>query len=247
MDNYEDLVLHEKLYFIHIPKTSGTSLQSNQIIKLGHNFNVPNIYRTPASKGGYIDYLTDYWDVYQYNIKPNNIITIIRNPFDLLTSYYFHGEVLRSHRKYIHNGWGSVNLTHQFKSFKEFIIAYCYPHFKWHQPAFKNFLFSQLFDINHKCVSDIIIKYEYLDEAIDILNKKLKYPIQKQTKNITRNKQKNYKEYYDEEMIELVKKKCSRELEYFHYDFHGSTKHEPLIINCNLMYDVYNDKIIHES
>ena len=44
-------------------------------------------------------------------------------------------------------------------------------------------------------------------------------------------------------MIELVNKKCHRELKYF--NFTGSTKHEPLIINCNIKYDVYNDKIIN--
>ncbi len=245
MNNYEDLKINEQIYFLHIPKTSGTALSSKQITYLGHNFNVPNIYRIPANKNGHIGFRNDKWDVYQYPIKPNNIITIIRNPLDLLTSYYFHGENFK--KQFCQNGWASVNLTHGFKTFKEFIIAYCDPDFEWHIPAFHHFLFSQLFDKNHKCVADIIIKYEYLDEAIDILNEKLKYPIIKQKKNITQKKEKNYKEYYDEEMIELVKKKCSRELEYFHYDFHGSTKHEPLILNCNLMYDVYNDKIIHES
>ena len=39
-------------------------------------------------------------------------------------------------------------------------------------------------------------------------------------------------------MIELVNKKCKRELEYFNYDFNGSTKKEPLIINCKLKYIV---------
>lgn len=46
-------------------------------------------------------------------------------------------------------------------------------------------------------------------------------------------------------MIELVNKKCNRELKYFNYDFNGSTKHEPLIINCDIKYDVYNDNIIN--
>ena len=59
------------------------------------------------------------------------------------------------------------------------------------------------------------------------------------------NKKKSYKEYYDKEMIELVNKKCYRELKYFNYDFNGSTKHEPLIINCNIKYDVYNDKLLN--
>ena len=46
-------------------------------------------------------------------------------------------------------------------------------------------------------------------------------------------------------MIQLVYKKCERELKYFNYDFNGSTKYEPLMINYNLKYDVYNDKIIN--
>lgn len=232
------------LYFIHIPKTSGSALDSKQIIKLGHNFNIPNIYRIPKDKNGYIDYIKDTWNLYKYKKVPNYKITIIRNPFDLLCSYYFHGEELREDGNYCHSGWASVNYTHQFRSFKEFIISYCDPNFNWHQPALKNFLYSQLFDISHNCVADIIIKYEYLNDAIDILNKKLIYPIKKNNfKNNSKRKIKNYKEYYDEEMINLVYKKCERELTYFNYEFNGSIKYEPLMINYNIKYDVYNDKI----
>ena len=42
--------IHNTVYFIHIPKTSGSSLTSKQIIKLGHRFNVKNIYRIPKKK-----------------------------------------------------------------------------------------------------------------------------------------------------------------------------------------------------
>lgn len=245
MQNYNNLIINDTIYFIHIPKTSGTALISKQIIKSGHDFNVENIYRTPANDKGLQDYKTCYWNVYKYPITPNTKITIIRNPFDLLCSYYHHGEKLKPNKEYCHSGWASVNYTHQFKSFKEFITAYCDPNFTWHVPQLQKFLFSQLFDINHNCVADIIIKYEYLDEAIDILNTKIKYPILKNKANISKLKIKNYKEYYDEDMIKLVNEKCNRELKYFNYDFNGSTKKEPLIINCNLKYDVYKDKIIN--
>jgi hypothetical protein len=244
-DEYENLIINDFVYFIHIPKTSGSALTSKQIIKLGHNFNVKDIYRTPANNRGYIGYETCFWDIYSYPEEPNTKITIIRNPFDLLCSYYHHGEKLKPNDEYCHSGWASVNYTHQFKTFKEFIIAYCDPNFKWHQPQFQKFLFSQLFDINHNCVADIIIKYEYLNEAFEILDKKLKYPIEKNKNNTSILKDKCYKDYYDKEMIEIVNKKCYRELKYFNYNFEGSTKKEPLIINCNLKYDVYNDKIIN--
>ena len=243
--NIHDIQIHKYVYFIHIPKTSGGSLKSKQIINLGHEFNVKNIYRTPADKNGFHDYKTCYWKMNKYPKTPNTKISIIRNPFDLLCSYYHHGDTLLPNGKYCHSGWASVNYTHQFKTFKEFIKAYCNPNFEWHQPQFQKFLFSQLFDINHNCVADIIIKYEYLSEAKKMLNTKLKHPIEDIYKNKSFRKKHSYKHYYDEEMIELVKKKCHRELKYFNYDFNGSTKHEPLIINCNIKYDVYNDNIIN--
>jgi hypothetical protein len=242
--SFNDLDFTNKvLYFIHIPKTSGSAFESKQIIKLGHRFNVPNLYRTPKDKRGFHEYITDKWSLYTYPRKNHYKITIIRNPFDLLCSYYHHGEKLKLDGSYSHSGWASVNYTHQFKTFKEFITAYCDPSFTWHMPAFKNFLFSQLFNINSNCIVDIIIKYEYRDEAIDMLNIKLTHKINKNIRRNVSNKE-NYKKYYDQEMIDLVYKKCDRELKYFNYDFNGSTKYEPLIINPTIKYDVYNNKII---
>lgn len=245
MNIYDNLVINDCVYFIHIPKTSGTALMSKQIINLSHAFSVNNIYRRFCNNRGYRYYLHDDWHTYRYDITPNTKITIIRNPFDLLCSYYHHGEELKSNDEYCESGWASVNYTHQFHSFKQFISGYCDPNFEWHQPQLQKFLFSQLFDINHTCVADIIIKYEYLDEAKRILNTKLKHPIVDNICNVSVRKTKYYKDYYDEEMIELINKKCHRELKYFNYDFNGSTKYEPLIINCNLKYDVYNDNIIN--
>ena len=75
----DNIKIHKYVYFIHVPKTSGSSLKSNQIIKLGHNFNVENIYRTPANKKGYHGYHTCFWEMYKYPNTPNTKITIIRN------------------------------------------------------------------------------------------------------------------------------------------------------------------------
>ena len=46
----DNIHIHENVYFMHIPKTSGNSLISKQITFLGHGFNVEGIYRTPADK-----------------------------------------------------------------------------------------------------------------------------------------------------------------------------------------------------
>ena len=163
-NNIDDLDFEKKiLYFIHIPKTGGSSLKSDQIISLGHGFNICNSYRTPAYLNGFSGYSTDTWEQYKFD-NPNNLkITIIRNPFDLLCSYYHYGEKLLPNNEYCHSGWASVNFTHQFKSFEEFINAYCDPEFKWHQPLFKQFLYSQLFNKDDDCVTEIIIKLEFYE------------------------------------------------------------------------------------
>ena len=231
------------LYFIHIPKTSGTALDSKQIIKQSHKFHLPKIYRTPKNLNGHHFYDTEYWETGKYPIKNHIKISIIRNPYDLLCSYYFHNENLNLNSNIKNNGWASVNYTHKFKSFKQFINAYCDPKFDWHIPIFKNFLFSQLFNTQHDCIANIIIKYEYLDEAKKILNRFLEHKIKQTLTNKSILKKKNYKDYYDKEMIEKVRKKCARELKYYNYDFNGSTKKEVFIINSDIKYDFINDKV----
>ena len=74
--SYSDIIsqhfiylINKILYFIHIPKTAGSALISKHIINLGHGFNVPNIYKTPASKGGFWLYRKDRWKQYKYEIK----------------------------------------------------------------------------------------------------------------------------------------------------------------------------------
>lgn len=241
LNNYD--FTRKLLFIIHIPKTGGTALNesSRQIINLSHAFNVSKVYRIPKSLRGHEEYISDRWPVYIYPKLNHYKITVIRNPFDLLCSYYFHGEELKDNDEYSHSGWASVNYTHKFKSFKEFIIAYCDENFKWHVPALKNFLYSQLFDNNFNCVADFIIKYEYLNDAIDEFNKKLTFPIKKNHKaNVSNLKKNNYKDYYDEEMINLVSEKCKKELIYFNYNFEGSTKYEP-IFNTRLKYDVHKN------
>ena len=243
--SYNELIIHKHVCFIHIPKSSGTSFQSNQIRNLNHKFNVSNVYRRPASLRGYRGYWSDRWEVCTYPKAPTTKMSIIRNPFDLLCSYYFHGnEYNEKIDSFQHSGWSGCNWTHKLTTFKEFIQAYCDPDTDWHVPAFKNFLYSQLFDANHNCVADVIIKYEYRKEAIDILNTKLKHPIVNRVKNKSKRKQHNYKKYYDDEMIALVNEKCKKELELFHYDFNGSTKYEPLILNCKVKYDVHNNTFL---
>lgn len=231
----------KKIYFLHIPKTAGTYLKgNNKLKKLSHGFCIDNAYRLSKYENGHKTYKTNYYKIYKFPIINNIKITIIRNPFDLLCSYYFHGN----------HGWASVNKTHNFNSFNDFIKAYCDKKFKWHVPLLKQFLFSQIFDKKGNCVVDVIIKYEYLFNGLKKINKHFNeniFIIDKVIKRKSERKKKNYKEYYTNELIKLILKKCERELKLFKYNFNGSIDDNSLIFPKNIKYDIFNDKVSGES
>ena len=59
------------------------------------------------------------------------------------------------------------------------------------------------------------------------------------------NQQKNYKDYYNDELIEKVNRKCSRELEIFKYNFNGSVDNNPFIINPSIKYNIKKDELYY--
>lgn len=234
------------IYFCHIPKTSGSSLEPSRMIKnnnckwtrdnkkqieyfnLGHKFHVKNSYNLPSHKGGHIHMPFEYFEIYQdsYNVEPNFKFSIIRNPFDLLCSYYHHIEYNGKQE-----GWGSINKILNIKSFDEFIIKYCDDTTQWPQPLLKKNLYSQLFNEDNKCMVDLIIKFENRNECLKLLMNKFNLDFLDISKHERNRKINNYKSYYTPELIKLVEKKCKFELNTFNYNFNGDIDNNYFIIN----------------
>ena len=250
------------VYFCHILKTSGTSLEPSRMsldvyikqgvflpkeilfrqnvrtrdntreisyFNLGHCFHVRNSYNLPPILGGHVnlpfEYFEDYTD--SYIIYPNLKFSIIRNPFDLLCSYYHHID-----DNGIKEGWGGVNNILKINSFEDFIHKYCDSNTVWPQPLLKENLFSQLYNEKGNCMVDLIIKYENRDEALQKLMDKLNADIfSLNKKERVNNNKKNYKEYYTPELIKLVENKCKFELETFRYNFNGSIDDNYYLMN----------------
>ena len=231
------------IYMMHVPKTSGTALAGPKLKKLGHAFNVDFSYRAPASRRGHDSYSTCVWPRYKFPISPCLKLAVVRNPFDLLVSYYEHGEALSQDGSYSHSGWAAVNCRHKFISFDQFIRAYCEPGFVWHQPLFQQFLFSQLFNARDDCVADVILKYETLDSAIAELMK-IGVELHRDVKNVsTRRKIRRFQEYYTPELRGLVEAKCARELAVCAYDFEEQKEQSNFIVPSGVKYDVAGDRL----
>lgn len=235
-----------KLMYIHIPKTCGTCISKtfkNQIIYGGHTFVIPyenqskklekyilnNDHKSRTGGRG----LPNIIDGHHSPKLTSNIktFTIIRNPFDMLCSLYFHDNMKgfgwiggESHPESI------VNI----KSFKEFIHKYCSNDWNYAGgfpcPYLKINLYQQIFNANGDLGVDIILFYEKLNDGLKYLKDEynLSYFTLEMINKTT--KKKNYKQYYDSEMIELVNKKCHNELTLFNYSFDGYKGQDNVIL-----------------
>ena len=241
---------------IHIPKTGGTWLNAtlNDILP-PHEFPFPNVGHLAI---GYTLGSTNSIDVtakhhingqtvdfaiypsteikrpelYQRSIK----LSVCRNPFDLLASYYFHnwGRPDNAHLANLQEddpvGWDNINVIHGIKSFDGFIKRYCDPDFKWWHVPRKRHLFFQMFEASGKCGVNVILRHERMYEGLSFFLTHYDYcgisALEKhkhRESNATTHKNKDYRSYYTDELRGLVETKCAEELQQYHYNFDGST------------------------
>ena len=209
------------IYFTGILKTGGTSLRS--MLKRHNN---------PKLRGldhGYFYYPWDskedekkYWTDQGFLSKPYfpelyqelyTYVGIVRNPFDILVSYYYHGRTPGP--KY--NGWANVNIIHNLNSFSDFVDYYLDPSKPWHLPPMKKSMFSFLYDKQGKIITDAIFKLENIHKlnqflimlGLDELNHE----------NKTAHKLNHYSQYYKPEQVEALTNLWKKDLEYFNYNF----------------------------
>ena len=204
------------IYFCHVPKTAG-------------NFILDSL-RTQDTMGivdaGHIENYCEHLPYTGVNVA------CVRNPFDHLVSIYFHGDA----------GFANINTVYNLNSFEEFIKFYCsntsFPklHHFW---PFRNSIYDSLFDDKGELCVGYCIRFEKLKEGIlelgfhngvEFYKKNMEREFYKNTSvGRPKGKKGNYKNFYTNELIELVKKKCKKELELFNYDFNGPKDNKSLI------------------
>ena len=224
-----------KLYFVHIPKTAGNSVRSalrkiNVLTNPGyekwereHHFAQKF---TERIIGQHLSFNTNtfptFSDKKEY-LDADISFTIVRNPFDLLTSYYSHYIDNSLKKNWIDYGWANVNGYHNFNSFKDFIEFYCNEKPEdWHIPDLSRNIYSQLFDENGKCIVDYAIYYDDLELNINKFLSELSISngiIKLERKNVSPGKKKTYVDFYDEKLKNMVLKKCQKQIKMFGFGF----------------------------
>lgn len=197
----------KKIIFLHIPKTGGVSVQT--ALKKYSNHSDENLYNK-YFHGHHISFLDLKGRMYSDNqhkiFNEYNKICVVRNPWDWHVSWYHY-------LKQTPPGSSGYVYEHHLcnsKSFNDYIKWLCGVNKTSKGKPELNML-DWIIDENEVMIANNIIKFETFNE--DLLQYGLTIP------HINKSKHKDFRIYYDDETIELVRNKHKRDIEIFKYEF----------------------------
>lgn len=210
--------------YMHVPKTAGTYMSEMlaSLNKEEFRYQYNGHYSKETGEG----LLT---------------FAIIRNPFSHLVSIYNH----------FTDGFSDVNRIKDLKSFEDFIKWFCNSKNNHSEdlPLWpfgsnkKILLFDHIFCNKGHCAASVLIKMEKLNEGMEALMSGfgLKWkddPLADRNHGPAEGRGKlngsvDYKNYYNQELKELVEEKCKYELKMFEYNFDG-------MIGDRFIYTIYD-------
>lgn len=194
----------EELIFIHIPKNAGGSIKKALFGKVSGGHQPLVCYEA---------FDASYYGRYRK-------VACVRNPWDRLHSAF---SFLRQGGKHkTDKKWAKKHLNH-YSSFREFVLDLCntrrlkqirtQAHF-WDQHYW---LRNSTYEIG----ADIVLRYENLNESLEMLGRRLGRKIRLSTHRHQSHRQ-PYTEVYDDEMIEIVRNIYHTDIRLFDYSFNNA-------------------------
>ena len=216
--------------FIKIPNTNSTIFDNSFLNKpfnldgyddiiesLGHSWNYPTQIKGWRDWDFPEQIQNVFRDVMEFSLNTDDrIITIVRNPFEMLFSYF-------------HNDWASCRTHYGFDTqsytindFQKFVDIYLDKSIVFHAPAFRNSLFSQLKDINGNWLlndNSIVLRFEKLDDDIKKLSNIIGIEIIDSSDESEDVESYDWYESYRNDQIQKLTKLWKVDLDYFGYEF----------------------------
>jgi hypothetical protein len=199
------MIIHKnKIIFIHIPKTAGFSIEK---FLYGRELDSSFFYEDIVyglKDGKYTQHL-EYSSIKNYYKGKENIekyfkFTFVRNTWDRLLSAYSY-----------------LNPNPNKESFCNYLKKKCKNLYRMSECDHYNNQIRYIFNNNQKFL-DFIGLFENIQEDFKNLCNKINIEY-KPLPIINSSKRKDYKEYYDEETINIVKETYKEEIEYFDFKF----------------------------
>ena len=180
-----------KFLFIHIPRTSGSSIEYQFSYKEGQEKNKHwnlNDWKNHLNSNDFDSYFK---------------FTFVRNPWDILISKYVTSW-------YSLKGRGPSIGYKSGKTLKYFLDHY--------EPVAHEHGDSLLSYFDPKQM-DFIARFENRNKDLKYISNKIGFNIDTNTKRRDHRHKKHYTEYYDDETREIVAERYAKDIEYFGYKF----------------------------
>lgn len=189
------MISHQhKFLFIHIPRTGGTSIESQ------FQYNTAKEQNKHWNLNDWKNHLSDE------NLESYFKFAFVRNPWDVIVSKYFDKGWYSSP---LHGRGGEIGY-HCGKSLKYFLDHY--------QPA-KHEHGDSLLDYFDPEQMDFVGRFENRTNDLEYICKKIGININANKKVRSHRHKKHYAEYYDDETRQIVAERYAKDIEYFGYKF----------------------------
>jgi hypothetical protein len=132
-----------------------------------------------------------------------------------------------------------------FRSFGDFVEAYCDPQYPWIIAPHHRFLFFQLFGDDGRCVPHVLLRTEYLDEGLRRLLAPFGIAPLASPERVNASRgwdERDFRSAYTDSLRRLVEAKCHRELQAFGYSFDGDDG-RVLIDPAGVRYNPHTDQM----
>jgi hypothetical protein len=200
-----------KFVFIAPPKTASSSVRKSlnpfsDIRSCGDVSSSLYYHVKPEKLKKYFEDKNWNWDEYYK-------FAFVRNPWSRLVSQWQYRLRIASKpsAEWETFGKNSIKFINKHKTFDEYIRNIKNP----------NLCYNWIYNRTGNQLVDFVGKFENLQEDFNIICDKLGIP-QQELPHKNKSKHKHYTEYYDDETLEIVAKKFSKDIEYFGYEFGDS-------------------------
>ena len=136
----------------------------------------------------------------------------VRNPWDWQVSLYHYALSRPNHHQY--------ELIKSMSGFREYLF--------WRVEKDKHLQEEFVTDSNGDVIVDYIGRLETLDHDFRNITKRI--GVQAELPHINKSKHEDYREYYDEEMAELIATHFARDIDRFGYTFDGLVSNAPISV-----------------
>ena len=160
-----------------------------------------------------------------------DIVSIVRNPFDLLVSMWSHDHpVDRERVAHLHPigvpvGWDCINVTHGIREFDGFVKRITDPQFAWIHKAQQASLFHAIRSHKQRQITTHILRQERLVEGTRALlverGCEPDESVLGRAASNTSARRPDYRTYYTDDLRERVERTFADDLSLFGYNFDG--------------------------